>query len=232
MCGRCEHRQGRWLSSVWLVVQATELVIEFAVHGRVALDPAWSRYGVLPVFGVLIAQLLGNSLDEDITYRAFLFPQMVLHFRNRWGRHGRRAVVVALVVSQGLFAMRHIPIRLLDGSAGVDLLFDLPIVMAIGILLALLYMRTGNLFLVIGVHALIDASTSVVASTVVPPDLLVLPWPWSRSSRGRKPVANASSPGPGVSRDPLTRGDDEVLVLVGWECATGCRRPLQPAHRR
>ncbi|HEY6684952.1 MAG TPA: CPBP family intramembrane glutamic endopeptidase [Propionibacteriaceae bacterium] len=182
---------------LWLVVQATELVIEFAVHGRVALDPAWSRYGVLAVFGVLIAQLFGNSLYEDITYRAFLFPQMVLHFRNRWGRQGRRAVVVALVVSQGLFALRHIPIRLLDGSAGVDLLFDLPIVMAIGILLALLYMRTGNLFLVIGVHALIDASTSVVASTVVPPDLLVLLLAvvallaWPKASGERK------LPGPG-----------------------------------
>ncbi len=160
--------------ALWLVVQATEVVIEFAVHGQVALDPTWSRYGVLPVFGVLIGQLFGNALYEEIVYRGFLFAQLVVHFRNRWGSQGRRAVVVALVVSQGLFAVRHIPIRLYNGSAPVDLLFDLPIVMAIGTLFALLYLRTGNLFLVIGVHALIDASTPVVASTVIAPHLLVV----------------------------------------------------------
>jgi membrane protease YdiL (CAAX protease family) len=159
---------------LWLVVQVTELVIEFAVHGRLTLDPVWSRYGVLPVVGVLIAQLFGNALYEDVTYRGFLFPQLIVRFRNRWGSRGRRPVVVALVVSQGLFALRHIPIQLYDGSATVDLLFDLPIIMAIGILLAMLYLRTGNLFVVIGVHALIDASTPVVAATVVAPQVLVL----------------------------------------------------------
>jgi membrane protease YdiL (CAAX protease family) len=160
---------------LWLVVQATELVIEFAVHGRVALDPVWSSSGgVLPVVGVLIAQLFGNALYEEVTYRGFLFPQLIVRFRNRWGSRGRRPVVVALVVSQGLFALRHIPIRLSDGSATVALLFDLPIVMAIGILFALFYLRTGNLLLVVGLHALIDASTPVVASSVVAPQVLVV----------------------------------------------------------
>jgi membrane protease YdiL (CAAX protease family) len=66
------------------------------------------------------------------------------------------------------------------------------VVMAVGVLLALLYLRTRNLLLVVGVHALINTPTLVVATPFsveiveVLAVLVLLVWPrltWTSNRR-------------------------------------------------
>jgi membrane protease YdiL (CAAX protease family) len=159
---------------MWLVVQILVLAQSLLSEGTITIDPQWSTVGVTAMLGALIGQLLGNALYEEIGYRGFLFPQVVAKLEHRWPGFGRRAVVVAMVTSQGLFALRHIPIDLLDGLDAVDLAIDLLVKMLIGVIFALLYLRTRNLFMVVGVHALVNAPTSVFVASYVGPSYLAL----------------------------------------------------------
>lgn len=58
----------------------------------------------------------------------------------------------------------HIPSRLGQDLTPLDWTVDFSSVFLIGLFLACIYLRTGNLFLAIGLHALIDAPTSLFIS--------------------------------------------------------------------
>jgi membrane protease YdiL (CAAX protease family) len=182
-------------AGLWLLVQITQLALALAANGTVTPAPAWSELGILAVLGTLIGQLFGNALYEEIGYRGFLLPQVWTRLNHRWPGRSTRGLVVALLVTQGLFALRHLPGSLLEGLSGADLVLNLLRVLGIGVLYALLYLRTNNLFLVIGVHALGDASTPLFTSTLVGSSTLVLVfaavallvWPLFTRQQGKRP---------------------------------------------
>ena len=78
-----------------------------------------------------------------------------------------RPFLAALVLSQTIFALVHVPSRLVDGVGGVSLATNLTLVLASGLVFALLYYRTRNLLLVVGVHALLNYPTVVLGSEAV-----------------------------------------------------------------
>jgi membrane protease YdiL (CAAX protease family) len=161
-------------AALWVVVQLIELVLGFAANGTVTLAAEWSQLGIIAVLGGLLGQLFGNALYEELAYRGFLLPQVWARLSDRWPKRPLFGLVVALLVTQALFSLRHIPIRILQGTDPVDIALSLVMVMGIGLIYALLYLRTNNLFLVIGVHALRDAATPLFTSTFVESYTLVL----------------------------------------------------------
>ena len=83
------------------------------------------------------------------------------------------AVGAAIAASQAVFALYHLPNLVLgvSGRAGTgfsEVATQLALDFAIGIVFAAIYLRTGNLFLVMGIHALQNARTSLVATPVDP----------------------------------------------------------------
>jgi len=54
------------------------------------------------------------------------------------------------------------------GTGPMDIFTQLGLDFAIGVVFASLYVRTGNIFLVMGIHALQNAGTSVVATPIQP----------------------------------------------------------------
>lgn len=149
---------------LWLAAQAVAVVLTWIGPNALAPNPLWARRGLLGVLGLLLAQVLGNALLEEVGYRGFLLPQLCL--RLGWVAGPRRRLALAVVISQTLFALMHVPTRLWEGVTGPELAGSLLVVFALGLLLALLYLRTGNLPLVVGVHALMNAPTLLVASRV------------------------------------------------------------------
>lgn len=63
---------------------------------------------------------------------------------------------MGLVLSQSIFALIHIPNRLLNGFTLLETLPNLFIVFLLGVLFAMVYLITDNLFLAMGVHTLIN----------------------------------------------------------------------------
>jgi uncharacterized protein len=80
---------------------------------------------------------------------------------------------MAVVTSQLLFALYHLP-NLVVGNSGqvgtspTEIAVQLGLDFCIGVVYAALYLLTGNLFLVIGIHALQNAGTSLVATPIDP----------------------------------------------------------------
>lgn len=191
---------------VWITMQLVALVLNLTAFGRVSIDQSWLvPLGTTSMLGaILFGQLLGNALFEEVAFRGFLLPQCYFQSRSLQ-QHPRIRVMVALLVSQLLFALYHIPARLSSGVSPIQLpLFLFPILL-IGLLLAVVYLRTGNLFLAVGLHAMNDSPTVLFSSTFLSNDwlgsiivlifaaLLLLFWPLLTKRRSMAPPAHEDS---------------------------------------
>lgn len=146
---------------LWLFAQLALLIYQVATGGMVELNPLWQR-GATVVIGLLIAQLLGNALYEEITFRGFFLPQLYLKL-DRWSDRPALRMVAAVALSITMFALIHIPNRLWTGTTLAELPVSLLWVAGLGVIFAAIYLRTGNLFFTVGVHALSNAPTMLFA---------------------------------------------------------------------
>jgi uncharacterized protein len=160
---------------LWIVMQLIEVVTAIATKGRLQLSPTLTSAEWTTVVGVLIGQALGTAPAEETWFRGFLLPQL----RIRLGQLSPApALGLAIVASQALFALYHLPNLLLGnshvvGTSALDVTSQLGIDFAVGVLFAGIYIRTGNLFLLMGIHALLNAGISVVATPIDPVPVLL-----------------------------------------------------------
>jgi CAAX protease family protein len=152
---------------VWGTAQLVHLLFGLAETGKVRLDPSWTQNGVATIIGLLIAQIFGNALYEEIAFRGFLLPQLYHHDGRRGDSSAR--FLVALLVSQVIFALMHIPNRIYRGMTVADMMTDLPLLAVWGVFYALVYLRTDNLFFAVGIHALSNMPTTVFSSSLAQP---------------------------------------------------------------
>lgn len=167
------------LVGLWLVSQALHVAIE----PRASIVPTdWFAGGLWPALGQRVQSVVGSGLLEETIFRGFLLVQVYALCRGRLGRE--RALAWAVVLSSAYFGLCHIPAGLRGGlsvleASGFALYSGL-----VGAMFAVLYLRTGNLFVAAGAHALINDPVPVVAPTVDPSVVvliasatLMLAWP-------------------------------------------------------
>jgi hypothetical protein len=135
-------------------------VVVLATGGSLAWSRALEHSG-RGLLGELLGQLFGNALYEEILFRGCLLVQLALWLTPRPQRPDRRAVLLALVLSQLVFALQHIPNRLAfaawpDAAAAAG---DLAMLLVAGLFFAGVFLRTGNLLVAVGVHALGNCPT-------------------------------------------------------------------------
>ncbi len=199
----------------WLMAQVVLLMIGLVVSG----GGRWSPGGG-PAFpaliGALLAQLLASALTEEAFFRGFLLSQCFRLLSGLAQQPTRRALA-ALLGSQLLFALIHVPALLFRGYEGMPLAAQLVLFWLLGIEFALVYLVTRNLFIAVAVHGLGDAGVNLFA---VPVDtscvyallagVLLLTWVallrvrkggmWARACQDAAPVMQAEgearSPGP------------------------------------
>lgn len=150
---------------VWAVAQLIGAIISFITTGSLQLDSEWNRRGLLAMLGILIGQIIGNAFLEEIAFRGFLLPQLYFKIKCLWlNQHKWTRAVIVLILSQAIFVCMHIPNRLGQGLTPFEWIVDFSSVFILGILFAFIYLRTGNLFIAIGVHAFINAPASLFIS--------------------------------------------------------------------
>ncbi len=165
----------------WGILQLINLVVMLIAIQNLEINPIWITYGLLPPLGSFIAQIFGNAFYEEMVFRAFLVPQFYFLFQKE-EKSVKITLTQALLVSQAIFALIHVPIRLLGGIMGWDLVLSLLIVFGLGWLFALVYLRTKNIFIAMGIHALYNVPVSIlnVDSTItilILTALLLIFWP-------------------------------------------------------
>jgi len=183
--GRLRFRDFGWIGSklvpglaavavLWIAMQLVEVVFGLATKGQLQLSTTLTSPGWTTVVGVLIGQALGTALAEETFFRGFLLPQLLIRLGHL---SPARGFGLAIVGSQALFALYHLPNLVLGnshvvGTTALDITSHLGIDFVLGVLFAGIYIRTGNLFLLMGLHALLDAGTSVVATPIDPIPIL------------------------------------------------------------
>ena len=183
---------------LWALTQAINGLAGLLGTGQLQFNAAWTQAGATVLVGALLAQVAGNALIEEAGWRGFLLPQLYLRLGATMS--ARRRLVLAVCGAQLLFALMHIPNRLLNERLALDeLLLSLAFVFVLGIFFACIYLRTGNLFLAIGVHALFNTPTALFAP-VLPSQavlgaltiLVLVAWP--RLTIRRMPRLDAPAP--------------------------------------
>ena len=163
---------------VWIVIQLTTVISEYLTAGGPILARSWQQGRAGATLLWFLVMLLGAGLFEEIVNRGFLYPQMYLKFR------GSQVVrmAAALLVSQCLFAVAHIPAHILIRHMSARAITMTVLAQGFaGVMLALLYLRTRNLWIAMGIHALVNAPTGLFTAQMPAETflmLLVIAWPW------------------------------------------------------
>ncbi|CAH2716325.1 hypothetical protein BACCIP111895_03510 [Neobacillus rhizosphaerae] len=137
------------VSIIWIAMQLINIVIGIIILGKPIIYEGWNQYGASKMFGSFIGQLFGNSLFEEIVFRGFLLVQICKKLKSKKGQ-----LLSGICVSQFLFALIHIPNRILGGMNIFEIVTSLIILFMIGIFFAIVYLLTDNLFFVIGIHTI------------------------------------------------------------------------------
>jgi membrane protease YdiL (CAAX protease family) len=145
--------------ALWLAAQIVHAIAGLLAFGVIQPAWVWNSAGAYILIGSLLAQVLGNALFEEIAWRGFLFPQVYLRLTGleelNWIR-----LIAAVLISQAVFALSHIPNRVYLGMTFEAIALDLFVLLMIGIFFTVLYLITDNLFLLVGIHALGNAPTT------------------------------------------------------------------------
>jgi uncharacterized protein len=148
------------IAIIWGLIQLFNLIIMLIQIQTIQVNPSWEIDGIIPYLGDFVSQIFGNALYEEMIFRGFLISQFYILFRKKV-KSPKITLLLSLFVSQGLFALKHIPIRLLGGVMGVDLILNLLLLLGLGFVFAIIYLRTNNLFITIGIHSLYNVSLSL-----------------------------------------------------------------------
>lgn len=143
---------------LWLATEAINAAVSLLFSGSINWSSVWETYGFSVVIGSFIAQVFGNALFEELAFRGFLMSQI-----GKKIPEGRWRTVIAVLVSQALFGLIHIPNRLYMGVEPDQMLLSIIMPAVLGIFFCVIYLVTDNLFFAIGVHALINVPVNATA---------------------------------------------------------------------
>lgn len=179
---------------LWASIQLLAALASGSDGSALTWHSAWSEPGAGFVLGFLFAMILGTALFEEAVFRGFLLPQIMLRLPTGASRRAR--TTLAILISAMIFSFWHLPTLLINqdlGAAGTAI--QLLSLAGAGVLLALLYLRTGNLFVTMAVHTLVNAPTLLFSSPVSGSVLagflgvgVIVFWPWLHRQPLRAPL--------------------------------------------
>lgn len=147
-----------WTFVFWLAVNVISACINLIAGTALTWNQDLADFPNL-FLGALLGQLFGNALLEEIIFRGFLFVQ-IQHWLSGTVKPSSR-IVKAMLISQTIFALMHIPNRIYGGLSGMEFVYDFIQLVLLGMLFALLYVLTRNLFIVVGIHSLLNVNLMI-----------------------------------------------------------------------
>jgi len=178
------------MALLWAAAQGVLMLVSLISHGTLTLHPMWIKGPLVAKIAAGFKVLLGVALLECVLFRGWMVPQFFLTFRDKIPP--RQALLAAVALSQVLFAVSHIPHYSMPFPLPLGLLF----IWLGGMLLAWVWIWTGNLYIAIGFHALIDYPMPIVSVPDSVPEgtiaflgiLVVFVWPRVRRLWRRRKI--------------------------------------------
>ncbi|MCM0649146.1 CPBP family intramembrane metalloprotease [Clostridium swellfunianum] len=145
---------------LFILLQVYGVVYSYFCFGELTMNEVMYKGTI--VAGYYISMIFGVAFFEEVLFRGVLIPQIFIRLKSDKSKN--KIMFMALFISQALFSVMHIPIRLINGVGFTDLMISLASIFIIGIVFAFIYLLTDNLFIAIGVHALWDISQNNAAT--------------------------------------------------------------------
>lgn len=190
------------VASAWLIIQSAHAVAALLSRGMIRWDDTWQRPGATSALLLwLVAMVVGTALTEETVFRGFVFPQLYLKSPGS----PRTRFWVAGIAAALLFGLLHLPRHIILGNMStLALAARIPAHMLGALVATMVYLRTRNLWIVIGLHGIDNAPTRLVDSPMPPEPVLLLveiallvSWPWVArrpQHRGIAPILRDSIP--------------------------------------
>jgi membrane protease YdiL (CAAX protease family) len=134
--------------ALWLAWQASLFVAALIETGGIRIGRRWTDFDASMAIGMLLAMLF-VGLSEEVWFRGVLLVQLRQKFSRLLGGRPRVGLVLALVITSLLFGAVH-----LWGAVGGSPVRALLFHGVNGLIFALLFLYSGNLWFVAAVHGL------------------------------------------------------------------------------
>ena len=141
-------------------------------------------------FSILCKQVVAEEMSQSFQLEFSQNPSAIIkgiqkaHLLKSVKSKGTQ-IALALLISQSIFAPIHIPIRVFTGMPPLTMVYSVLTLFFYGTVFALIYCRTGNLFVAVGIHTLHNNPASLFLSKASAFNLLyplvlivLLLWPW------------------------------------------------------
>jgi membrane protease YdiL (CAAX protease family) len=126
----------------------------------------WVSVSAVSLAGSFLEAIVGSAVIEEVIYRGFLLVQVYLVMRMASRAKPATAFGIAVVLVQCYFAVSHVPAGMRMGLDPVTLALYVVEVGLVGVVLAMLFVRSGNIIVPIGAHALLNAPVLLVGGPV------------------------------------------------------------------
>jgi hypothetical protein len=126
------------------------------------IDSGWGDFAIVRhnLSEFFMSQIFGNALYEELFFRALLISQFAIIFTKKFS--STWAILFAIVCSCSIFALAHIPHRLVhDNALEVVMLHSMPNMFFSGLVFVVIFLLTKNIFVAVGIHALGNDSPNI-----------------------------------------------------------------------
>lgn len=151
--------------AIWGTLQIAALLAALLAGVELSLHPAWRATDYSGI-GRFVSQLFGTALFEETLFRGIFLVQVFSILSRQRPGHATRWIALAMLLSALAFAVPHVPNRIVNQSySGItSVLVDQALLTLAGLVFAWIYLSSGNLWMLIGFHALVNAPTPILAS--------------------------------------------------------------------
>ncbi len=146
---------------LYLSLNFVWVILNLIIFSSPNFYPYWQDIGFLNSIGRLIGQIFGNVFVEESFFRGYLFPRISQKLLKKEPEKPLITLMGGAIISNLLFSVMHIPIRLLNGVIGLDLIISLLTLFGIGFLFTIIFILSGNLFIAMVVHIMTNISFSL-----------------------------------------------------------------------
>ena len=146
---------------VWGLAQALTVTLGWSGLVPFKPNPDLSVFSVPVLVGKQLDATVGSAFIEEVMYRGFLMTQLYLLAQRRWRARSGLCLGLAVGATQLYFGLNHIPAALRMHLPAAEIAVYIVHVVLVGVLFAALYLRTGNLFVAVGAHAIVNSPAAL-----------------------------------------------------------------------
>jgi len=159
----------------WFIIQIAGVIYSLIMSGTLTIDSYMVQSSAKLIITKNVVQWFFNAPYEEFLFREFLLTQLYLQIKNRLiddPKSVKKSLTRSLIISQLIFSFMHIPNRILwvvssESYTVKEIIWaavnplQYGVLFILGLTFALLYHRTDNIFIVIGIHALFNEPNSL-----------------------------------------------------------------------